>query len=677
MYRYSISTLEQIASARLDKQALDIKRSFEEQINVYLDAMYGAQGLFAASQSVERNEWAQYIEKSQLLDRYRGVSSILFAQLVKKKDVDSFIKSIKNDKSLTSTGYPEVSLNPVSNDSEYLIVKFIEPMATRKSVLGFNYLSEEHRRNALYLARDTGKPQITGLIKTMGTSNLTTALVAPVYDKSKNFFGAIILTIRYPDFISAIISKDSMLKNLDMEVYDSVISDEAEIYDSTPKDQKNDLTNIKKGVGIKEIRIPVGDKNLIVLFRDLKQYLAPELVLLPKIVMATGTIISFLLSALVFSLSITRYRAVKLAGKITEDLKLKTVLLEAESESSLDGQLATDENRKILFFNNQFGRMWEMPDDLLKSRDDKKMLDYVASQLKDPEGFINDVDRLYSRKYERAHKEVEFIDGKFIDWFSSPMISVDGKYFGRVWYFRDVTEKKIAEKEKSEFMTIAAHQLRTPLGSMRWNLEMLLAGDIGKVPEKIKEILTQIYESNTRMSSLVNDLLNVSRIEQGSIPDNPSPTQLEDLIDKVISETNPLALGKGIKLTFTKTNGLTPKVNIDPKRFIEVVANLVSNAIKYNSRKMGIVNVGIVGKDDKVLVSVADNGMGIPKEEQKRVFSKFFRGGKAVRNETEGTGLGLFVVKSYIEKCGGKVWFESDEEKGTIFYIQLPIWHKE
>ncbi len=243
---------------------------------------------------------------------------------------------------------------------------------------------------------------------------------------------------------------------------------------------------------------------------------------------------------------------------------------------------------------------------------------------------------------------------------------------GSIVILPDINKEREIERMKSEFLSVAAHQLRSPLGSIRWGIEMLVEGDLGKIPQKAKETLQQIYTSNQWMITLVNDLLNVSRIDQGRIHDEPELTDHIEIIRAVIKEYELEAFEKKISIKLNAKKDCCKKIMIDPMRFREVIQNLLSNAVKY-SRGNGNVIITVDQSELLVKIIVADSGIGIPSRDKKEIFSRFFRASNAVKSKTEGTGLGLFVVKSYVARWGGSIWFESKEGKGTTFYLQFPI----
>ncbi len=249
---------------------------------------------------------------------------------------------------------------------------------------------------------------------------------------------------------------------------------------------------------------------------------------------------------------------------------------------------------------------------------------------------------------------------------------------GKLLIRRDLELSRANEKlraldeAKSNFISVAAHQLRTPLSGIKWTLNLLLRGDLGALAEDQKVFLTKAYESNDRMIALVNDMLSADRVESGKMRYSAQAISALDLLDNVLFEVLPFVNKKRIEVRFKDRGTPLPEVYVDPDRLRAVFQNLLENSLKYTMEE-GVIEISLVPKEGMLQISIADNGIGIPVAEQKNVFNRFFRAKNAIKVETDGSGLGLFIVKNIIEREGGKVWFESEEGKGTAFYVTVPV----
>ena len=251
----------------------------------------------------------------------------------------------------------------------------------------------------------------------------------------------------------------------------------------------------------------------------------------------------------------------------------------------------------------------------------------------------------------------------------SPIILED-KPIGAINIFRDITLEYEIDRMKSDFISLASHQLRTPLSSINMYSQMLFAGYMGELTEKQRSPLRTIVESAERMSQLINTLLNVTRIENGSIVVNHKRVNMNEITEEVVEELRMEASDKNIKFEFHAATS-SALAHTDPLIMKEILTNLIANAIKYTPRN-GSVSVSLRTRNQKILFSVADTGVGIPRYSQENIFSKFFRAPNVMRGETSGTGLGLYMVKGMADRLGAYVWFESELGKGSTFYLSMP-----
>lgn len=254
---------------------------------------------------------------------------------------------------------------------------------------------------------------------------------------------------------------------------------------------------------------------------------------------------------------------------------------------------------------------------------------------------------------------------------ASPLINQEGQTVGAVVVFRDITHEYEIDRAKTEFVSLASHQLRTPLSSINWYTELLLAGDVGKITPSQKEYLNEIYQGNKRMIQLVNSLLGISRMEMESFVIEPIKIDIIGIAEEAIKELTPKVEEK--KLTVKRIySSEIPLVKTDPKLMRIIFQNLLSNAVKYGKVE-STIEISIAKDLKNLRIKIKDEGLGIPKEQQKNIFSKFFRADNAYHSETEGTGLGLYLVKQIVESAEGKIKFQSEENKGTVFFVSLPL----
>lgn len=227
-------------------------------------------------------------------------------------------------------------------------------------------------------------------------------------------------------------------------------------------------------------------------------------------------------------------------------------------------------------------------------------------------------------------------------------------------------------KMKTEILSIASHHLRTPLSALKWSLRIILDEEVGKINSlEQKDMLEKAYDSNERMIELVNDLLDVTRIEEGRFGYSWSYGQIEDIIQEVVDESGPRVKKAGLEIFYSNPFKALPKIKMDPSKIRLVLSNLLDNAIKYTLK--GEIGISVGYKNLEITINIKDTGIGIPAIEKPKVFTKFFRASNAAVFQSHGTGLGLFIVKSIVEKHGGKIWFESEENQGSKFSFSLPV----
>lgn len=233
--------------------------------------------------------------------------------------------------------------------------------------------------------------------------------------------------------------------------------------------------------------------------------------------------------------------------------------------------------------------------------------------------------------------------------------------------------EKLAEanRMKSEFVSVVSHQLRSPLSNLKWAIELLMSGKITPVNEKQLEYLQILQENSRRMEGLVSDLLIVSRIQQGKYALREEKVPFKNLVEKVVEEARIFSKASNVGIKLDAEEELS-QIFIDPFQIKLVVENLLDNAIRY-TKAGGNIEIKLMKKNNNLRLEMQDSGVGIPKEDQKYIFQKFFRSENVLKHQTEGSGLGLYIAKSIIEKSKGKIGFKSQEGVGSTFWFTLPI----
>lgn len=252
----------------------------------------------------------------------------------------------------------------------------------------------------------------------------------------------------------------------------------------------------------------------------------------------------------------------------------------------------------------------------------------------------------------------------------TPIFSTSGEVKFFVGTERDITYQKQVDRMKTEFISLASHQLRTPLTAVKWYLELLETGHAGKLTAEQEQLLDKVISANERNIELVNTLLDISRIEAGKFKVEAVSTDANSLAKEVIEEAKIKYMEKKQTVNFISRTKLPP-INTDPKLLRNILMNLLTNAMKYSPNE-GLIEIMLDRNGDDLDIRVKDNGMGIPKNQYSRVFTKFFRADNAVAKNTEGTGLGLYLVNELVKLLHGKICFTSEENKGTVFHVTIP-----
>lgn len=342
-----------------------------------------------------------------------------------------------------------------------------------------------------------------------------------------------------------------------------------------------------------------------------------------------------------------------------------------------DAVFVTDTNKKVIMANRAMEELFSKSEKEMIGRSMEEIMKLSYESSGEPP--IDIFETVFEKKKVAKPTDTLVVskNGNFkipVDGVASPIVDEGGKLMGTVWVLRDVSKERELQKMRMDFISLASHQLRTPLTGIKWFVE-LLDQNAKKLPiEKVLEYISKIGDSNDRMIDLVNDLMTTNRADSGKLQKDISNYPVKDLLQQAIDEQGRLFLDKNIQIIGMNEVPLDIEVEVDMVQMTQVFGNLINNAASYSPVGKS-VELKVERQGEMVRISVSDHGMGIPKSQQDKVFNKFFRADN-VSKTVPGSGLGLYVAKSMVENHGGKIWFESRENLGTTFFVKLPIKQK-
>jgi len=400
-----------------------------------------------------------------------------------------------------------------------------------------------------------------------------------------------------------------------------------------------------------------------------------------------------------------------------EALKNSLYLTETILESIYNGILVFNHEGKVIKTNARFVQMWNIPKDVIDSKDDKKFLNCIIGQLADPNEFLTKLAELYENSEAESFDLINFADGRIFERISKP-IDLEGEEKGRVWSFLDITELKknelqlirnnekiaaqneefqqvneefqqineelnhanfelIGAKEKAEesdrlksaFLANMSHEIRTPMNGILGFADLLKEPEL--TGEERQEYIGIIEKSGLRMLNIINDLIDISKVESGQMEIFISEINVNEQIEYIYNFFKPEVQKKGMQLSYS--NGLQAEeaiIQSDCEKLYAILANLVKNAIKYSDT--GSIEFGYTLNKKHLVYFIKDTGIGIPDDKKEAIFNRFVQADISDKRAFQGAGLGLAISKSYVEMLGGNIWVESDEGKGSTFYFTIP-----
>jgi signal transduction histidine kinase len=359
-------------------------------------------------------------------------------------------------------------------------------------------------------------------------------------------------------------------------------------------------------------------------------------------------------------------------------------LLEAALESTADGILIVDNEGGTIYANRRFAEMWRIPQSLLATRSDARLLAFVLDQLQDPGAFLAKVQELYQTSRE-AFDTLAFKDGRVFERYSRPLVQ-GGELAGRVWSFRDVTERELADRAlrqalegereasrqlrvvdemKTTFLNAVSHELRAPLTAIMGTALTLEEAGEALSEEDASHLVSRLASNARKLDRLLSDLLDLDRLSRGIVEPKRRPTDVGSLVRHLIEGSEYLA-GRAIEVEASPVIA-----SIDPAQVERIVENLMANTDRYTTRHTPVW-ISVRPEASGVLIEVADAGPGVPAELREAIFEPHRQGYPESSDHPIGFGIGLSLVARFAELHGGRAWLEEREGGGSSFRVYLP-----
>ncbi|MFQ3614974.1 MAG: PAS domain S-box protein [Cyanobacteriota bacterium] len=360
------------------------------------------------------------------------------------------------------------------------------------------------------------------------------------------------------------------------------------------------------------------------------------------------------------------------------DLERSLALLRATLEATTNSILVTDLQGHLLVYNRLLVQMWGLKSAHLKPEAEVERTQHMAEQVQDPQAFLTLIEELLARPEVSQSLVLELLDQRILHLVTKPLW-IRGTITGRVWSFQDITSSKKIERMKNEFVSMVSHELRTPLTSIRGSLGLILGGVGGPLNEQHQNLLEIAQKNSERLLVLINDILDIEKIEAGRISFEIRPLPLVPLLEQILQVNQSYADNYGVRMRLSVDPGCADcQIRADSQRFTQVVTNLLSNAIKFSPPGES-VDLRVSQIQGWLRLTVQDRGPGIPKAFRPQMFQRFAQADASDTRLRGGTGLGLSISKAIVDKLGGRIDFmtcsaeEGEGETGTCFYLDFPL----
>ena len=676
-------SIEHVAVEQFAFACDQITLKIQERLGAYALILRGGVGLFNSSGSVGRKEWRAYVEALQAAKGVSGVQGIGFAQVIAPDQLTAHVARVRAE------GFPDYTVRPPGERALYTSIIYLEPFRDRNlRAFGFDMFSEPVRRAAMEQARDTGEATLSGKVELVQETGKEvqagTLMYVPVYrngtqtntveQKRAALIGWAYSPYRMNDLMGGILANwtSEQGKAVDLHIYDgSQASPATLLFDSKPV-QSPALDSLFK----QRRTIDFNGRQWLLTFDQAETVSVISYVPAWSALMG-GLALSGLLFSLMFSVINTRANAARIAARLTEEIRERTEQLDAIFTLSPDGFITFDAAHRIKYVSPAFAFMTGLNEgDLIGLAE----TDFSArlAKLCLPAARFSGIAALSTTSGVGAGG-TPTAEGRQTIELASPAARVLQVYLRRsqtetvsqILYFRDITNEIAVDRMKSEFLSTAAHELRTPMASIYGFTELLMTQEFDEAERS--DFLGTIFSQCERMIAIINELLDLARIEARSGKDlTIAAVDVRELLHEVVA---------GFKTPDGRPSPQEPPANgpffayADRKKLIQAVSNVISNAYKYSPGGGG-VDIDLIpapGGGDvapRVGIRIADHGIGMTPEQLARVCERFYRADTSGR--IPGTGLGMSIVKEILELHGGDLELASTPGAGTTVTLWLP-----